>query len=663
MNSQIFMGYVTHKRLQPRVHELCYPLYVYAIDLDDMTELDGSLPLFGYNRLRPASIYDRDYLDERSGTIREKLLRFLEPRGYAAGIEKIILITSARYFYYVFNPVSFYYCFDDNGALVCAAAEVNNTFGEKHLYIPHAEDYEGSDFPHRFTAPKEFHVSPFNDMSGTYEFFFADIRKELNIRLNLYRKEELVFYAKLLGDAIPLTASNQAKILLTHPFIPYLTMTRIHWEAAKLFFLKKLSYHAKPIPASVMTIRKNPPTPFQRQCMKIIVRLLDRIEEGYLTMTLPDGRVRRFGDASSSRRADLTIADYRFFSRLILGGDIGLGDSYMEGKWDSSDVVETVKLFIVNKKSLSDGNFATVFCGRLCDILLHLARENTLFGAKWNIRRHYDLGNDFFETFLDPSMTYSCALFRSPTDTLEKAQKNKFEAIIKKAGIKGDDHVLEIGCGWGGFACEAVKQTGCRVTAITISRNQFNYARERVNREGLADHITVLLRDYREMTGTFDKIVSIEMLEAVGHRYFGTFFESCHRLLTPDGTVVLQTITIPDEDYHRYRLGMDWIRKHIFPGGHLPSRRALRVAMKDHSPFTIEHAEEIGLHYASTLREWRKRFVNHEDALSEMGFTRSFQRKWLYYFTCCEAAFATKKVGNLQLVLHRSDSEKQNMLT
>jgi len=655
MNSRIFTGHVTHKRLLQRVHELRYPLYVYAIDLDELTALDKSLPLFGYNRLRPVSIHDGDYLMKDGRTIREKLLAFLEPRGFADRVTSITLITSARYFTYVFNPVSFYYCFGDDGTLVCTAAEVNNTFGDRHLYIPRAEDAEGSGFPRRFRAPKEFHVSPFNDMAGTYEFIFADIRKELSIRINLYRGEELAFYAELEGTPLPLTAGNHTRLLLTHPLVPSLTIPRIHWEAARLFFGKGLSYHARPIPVSPMTIGRTPPTSLQRQCMKLIVRLLDGIDEGCLTMTLPDGTLRRFGNPASPMTADLSILDYRFFSRVVLGGDIGLGESFMAGEWKSSDVVETVKLFIQNQRTLSDGNFATVAFGRLRDILLHLARENTRFGARWNVTRHYDLGNDFFETYLDPSMTYSCALFRSPGDTLEAAQHDKFTAIIEKAGITGDDHVLEIGCGWGGFACEAAKGTGCRVTAITISEKQYAYTRERVRREGLDGSITVLLRDYREMTGTFDRIVSIEMLEAVGHRYLGTFFATCDRLLKGEGRVVLQTITIPDRDYHRYRRGMDWIRKHIFPGGHLPSRAALTKAMTDHSALTIADAEEIGLHYARTLRAWRERFITNEDTLSAMGLSRSFQRKWLYYFSCCEAAFAVEKIGNLQLVLHRGD--------
>ena len=502
MKSCIFTGFVEHERLKPVTHRLRYPLYVYCFDLAELEELDRSLPLFGYNRFRLASIYDEDYLDDGPGTIKRKLLRFLEPEGYADEVSTIMCITSARYFNYVFNPVSFYYCFSREDTLVCTVVEVGNTFGERHVYIPRRANDTDAGFPLRFTAPKEFHVSPFNDMTGTYEFLFGDIRKELKIRINLYRDNDLAFYAELSGDPVPLTASNHSKLLFTHPLIPHLTIPRIYWEAAKLSFLRKLSYHPKPIPINMMTIRKNPPTLLQRRCMKYILQLLGRMKRGYLRMTLPRGKIEAFGDETSPSRADMTVNDYRFFSRVLLGGDIGLGESYMEGEWDSSNPADLVRVFIENRDTIADGNFVTTAYTQLRDRILHLARENTLIGSRRNIRRHYDLSNDFFKTFLDSSMTYSCGLFVSPEDTLEDAQKNKLDSIIRKARITKDDHVLEIGCGWGGFAMEAVRQTGCKVTGITVSMAQYEYARELVRRAGMEERITILLRDYRAMEGS-----------------------------------------------------------------------------------------------------------------------------------------------------------------
>lgn len=654
MKSCIFTGFVRHERLKPASHRLQYPLYVYCLDLDELEALDRELPLFGYNRFRPSSISDEDYLNDGPGTIREKLLRFLEPEGCAGDIATVMLVTSARYFRYVFNPVSFYFCYSREGALVCTVAEVNNTFKERHVYIPRRTGDAPAGYPFRLIAPKEFHVSPFNDLQGTYEFLFADIREELKIRINLYRDQGLAFSAELWGDPVPLTPLNHAKILFRHPLIPHLTVPRIYWEAAKLYFFRRLSYHPKPVPLSMMTIRKNPPTLLQKRCMTYVLTLLGRIRHGYLKVTLPRGEVEAFGDEAAESRADLTVNEYRFFSRVILGGDIGLGESYMASEWDSSDPADLVRVLIENRDTIADGNFATTVYNRLRDRILHLARANTLPGSRRNIRRHYDLSNDFFRTFLDETMTYSCGLFSSPEESLEDAQRNKLHSLVRKARLTEDDHVLEIGCGWGGFAIEAVRQTGCRVTGITVSAAQYDYARKLVHDTGLEGHITILLRDYRSIGGLFDKIVSIEMLEAVGHRYLGSFFKSCDRLLKEGGLMALQTITIPDQHYDRYRKGMDWIRKHIFPGGHLPSLTAIGTAMTNHSSLTIDHAENIGMHYARTLREWRNRFLANLDSVSLIGFDRTFQRKWIYYFACCEAGFAARALGNLQIVLSRS---------
>ncbi|MBN2466784.1 MAG: DUF1365 family protein [Deltaproteobacteria bacterium] len=653
MNSRLFSGYVRHTRLTPIRHRLQYSVYGYCFDLDELDYLDRTLPFFGYNRFRPASIYDADYLDESRGTIRDKLLRFLTQAGYSRDVSTIIMITSARYFNYVFNPVSLYYCFANNQDLACTVAEVNNTFGERHVYIPERIDEDVTGFPVRFRAPKQFHVSPFNDMAGTYEFVFADIHKELNIRINLYKDDDLAFYAELWGTFIPLTAWNHAKNLLKHPLLPHLTIPRIYGEATKLYFLKKLTYHPKPVPISMMTIRKIPPTLFQNRSLSFILSVMEKIHAGSLSVTLPDGTQRFFGDRQSPMRADLDIHDYRFFSRAILSGEIGLGESYMDDEWDSSDVSCVVRVLIENRNIFSDGNFLTVSLPLLRDRILHLTHANTPRGSGCNIRRHYDLSNDFFRAFLDRTMTYSCALFQSPDETLEQAQKNKLSAIIRKTEIAPDDHVLEIGCGWGSFAIETVKETGCRVTGITISREQYEYACQRVRKEGMEQNITILLEDYRTVSGSFDKIVTIEMLEAVGHKYFGTFFRCCDRLLKKGGLVGLQTISIADQRYKRYRKDTDWVRKHVFPGGHLPSLTALTHAITANSTLTIEYLENIGIHYSRTLREWRNRFLSNIEAVERLGFDRVFMRKWIYYLACCEACFASRSLGDLQIVLRK----------
>ncbi len=655
MSAYLYDGSIEHCRHKPREHRFRYPLYVYGFDLEDLPELDRRLPFFGYNRFRPASVHDRDYLDEGPGTIREKLDRFLAKEGFIEAVARAFLVTSPRYFNYVFNPVSFYWLFAADGSLVGNVAEVNNTFGEKHLYILRSPGRAGRDRTATYSAEKAFHVSPFNRIEGTYEFTFADIANGLDVRIDIRQAGEIVFEAQLKGSPEPLTAASQLRMFLRHPVAPHLSMPRILYEAAKLSFGKKLAYHDKPVPLSPMTIRMNPPTLVQRTCMKTAFDLFGRAERGALRMTLPDGSVKTFGEASAPGGAEMTVRDWRFFSRAVIGGDIGFGESFMDDEWDSPDLAATLAWFVRNRDAFF-GRYQRLepLFDRLNRILYPMV-ENTLNGSKKNIITHYDLGNEFFKVFLDPTMTYSCARWLSDNDTLEQAQKNKLQAMIRKAAIGPGDHVLEIGCGWGSFAVEAVKTTGCRLTGITISNAQHEYARERIRREGIEDRVEIILRDYREIRGPFDRIVSIEMLEAVGHKYFEKFFECCDRLLKPGGVMALQFIAIPDRRYDQYRRGHDWIRKHIFPGGELPSLAVVMNALAKKTCINVQEVENIGSDYARTLREWRKRFLEGIDRVAALGFDRSFQRKWIYYLAGCEACFATGYLANLQMVMKKSE--------
>ncbi|MFZ5570293.1 MAG: DUF1365 family protein [Thermodesulfobacteriota bacterium] len=653
MKSRICIGKVTHRRLAPREHSFSYPIYVYALHLSELETLDRTNFLFGHNRFRPVRINDRDYLDHGEGDIRTKLLRHLASRGVTAAIGDIVLVTAARYWNYVFNPVSFYFCHAPGGDPVCVLAEVNNTYGERHLYIltdPLARDTDGCLV---FSTPKEFHVSPFNPVDGEYRFRFADIREKLDIQIQLFRRGCMVFFARLSGDFQPLTPLQLLKTLVRYPARPHLSIPRIYREAFRLYFHKKMSFHDKPVPRSPMTIRVLPPTALQRLCMRIILGILRRINSGSLILRMPDGGELRLGPMTAEA-ARMDIRDYRFFSRTALtGGDIGLGEAYTAGEWDSPDLVKVFKVLIDNRDALADGNFATALFFRLKERSDHVTRRNTLTGSRKNIRDHYDLSNDFYRLFLGDTMVYSCARYQSPEESLEDAQCNKLRNLMEKARIQAGDHVLEIGCGWGSFAIEAARLSGCRVTGITVSKAQHDYAVRRVQEEGLSDQIRILLRDYRRMEGRFDKIVSIEMLEAVGHENFGRFFGVCEQLLKPAGLLVLQTITIPDFQYDQYRRERDWIQKHIFPGGLLPSLTVLSRAMSRHSRFVIEHAENIGIHYARTLADWRRRFLANRESVSRLGFDSTFQRKWNYYLSICQAGFEKRVLGDLQLVLSR----------
>ena len=398
------------------------------------------------------------------------------------------------------------------------------------------------------------------------------------------------------------------------------------------------------------------PTAWQNFCQRLVLKRTSRIRRGSLWINLPDGERIHYGDPDSEEKAEISIGDFDFFSRIVLGGDVGLGEAYVDGLWDSPDVVRLFELLIINRDLIGDGSFFLTVLQRTGDRVRHLLRDNSLSGSKRNIQEHYDLGNDFYETFLDSSMTYSCAVYRSPDEPLELAQKNKKRDIIERLQLTPEHHLLEIGCGWGAFAIEVAKQTGCRVTGITLSEEQRAWAVELVKKEGLQDRIDIQLTDYRHVEGTFDRIVSIEMLEAVGHRWLEKYFCQCDKLLKPGGIMAIQTITIPCTMYDYHRNGTDWIRKHIFPGGNLPSLTAILNSITGTTSLAVHEMREIGHYYADTLREWRKRFKSRLSCVESYGLCEKFQRKWDYYLATCESGFATRATGTMQLFLSKKDS-------
>ncbi len=293
------------------------------------------------------------------------------------------------------------------------------------------------------------------------------------------------------------------------------------------------------------------------------------------------------------------------------------------------------------------------FITRIKEKLAHDRRWNTIKNTRENIQAHYDLSNAFYDLFLDRQMLYSCGIFQHENDTLENAQENKMQRILIQADIHKEHHILEIGCGWGGFAVFAAKQTGCRVTGITVSKAQYDRACQRVKDEGLEDRITICLQDYRHTTGCFDRIVSIEMIEAVGPQFFATYFKQSQYLLKPGGRMVFQAIIIADQRYQNYCRERDWIQKYIFPGGHLPCLEILAHTISDHTDFHISDVHHMGLHYATTLSHWRARFNAAKKEILRMGFDEIFCRKWIYYFSICEAGFVTGDIDDIQVTLIR----------
>jgi cyclopropane-fatty-acyl-phospholipid synthase len=651
MNSKLYLGEVTHARLVPVKHSFRYPVYFYAFDLDELPMLAHQTPLFGHNQLRPVAVHDQDYLLPGHRPIREKLEEVLSRAGMSSNLGKVQLVTAARYFNYIFNPVSFFYCHDPTGRLACVLAQVNNTFGEMHLYLLDAREAQVVDGKLRFQADKHFHVSPFFPRRGHYEFRLTEPVEEIDNTLQYHVNDQLALVARIYGQAQELTPGRLTRTMITHPFCAVLTMPRILWQAAKLHWQRRLTVYEKPVPNSAMTVRPVPPTCIDRIGMKMVMKFLARLPQGELLLSSPGGEHYHFGRSGEEPSFQLAVKEYRFFRRVMVAGDIGFGEAFTDGDWTTSDLPGLLTLLAANEAIMDDRSITTSAIGRLVNYVRHLQRPNTVIGSARNIREHYDLSNSFFGTFLDPTMTYSCALFATTEESLEQAQRNKLRAIIKKARITAEDHVLEIGCGWGSFALEAVCQTGCRVTGVTVSQEQLELARQRVREAGLEDQIEIRLCDYRHVEGQYTKVVSIEMLEAVGHAGLGPFFTACERALKPGGRAVIQVITIPDQKYTAYRYSADWIRKHIFPGGHLPSIGAISDAMAGSSTLHLVELEQHGADYAKTLACWRKTLLSKRQEILDLGYDEVFLRKWEYYFAYCQAGFAAEIIDLAQLVL------------
>ena len=370
-----------------------------------------------------------------------------------------------------------------------------------------------------------------------------------------------------------------------------------------------------------------------------------RIREGH--------EVHEFGARSTGVDATITVLDPAFYAEIAFGGSVGAGESYMLGHWQADDLTALMRLLLRNRHALDAMETGLALISGPLRVAAHWLHRNTRSGSRRNISAHYDLGNDFFRLFLDETMMYSCALFERPEMTLAQASAAKLDTICRKLALGQQDHVLEIGTGWGGFALHAAAHYGCRVTTTTISPSQYQLANERVRAAGLGHRITVLLEDYRDLKGSYDKLVSIEMIEAIGHQYLGEFFRRCAERLIPGGRMLLQSITIADRHYARARDEVDFIKRYIFPGCCIPAVSALAQAMADSSDLRIVHLEDIGPHYATTLACWRDNFFTNLDQVRALGYPESFCRMWEYYLSYCEAGFTERALGDVQMLLAR----------
>ena len=388
-----------------------------------------------------------------------------------------------------------------------------------------------------------------------------------------------------------------------------------------------------------------------RIARRLLLNRLQRLETGAIRIE-EQGRLRRFGPADQSRKAvTVRVLDPGFYGDVVFGGSIGAGESYMQGHWSCDDLTGLVRILLRNRRLLDGIDSGPLYLRGPLHRLLHRLRRNTRRGSRRNVEAHYDLGNDLFRLFLDDTMMYSSGVFEHPYASLHDASLAKLERICRKLDLQPDDHVLEIGTGWGGFALYAARNYGCRVTTTTVSQEQYQLARERVQEAGLQDRIDVLCRDYRDLQGRYDKLVSIEMVEAIGHAYLDTYFAQCDRLLKPDGMFLLQAITIADQRYRQAARSVDFIQRYIFPGGFLPSVSVLNDGATRNSELRLFHLEDIGPHYATTLRHWRERFFARLPEVRTLGYDERFIRMWEFYLCYCEGGFLERSIGTVQMLL------------
>jgi len=384
---------------------------------------------------------------------------------------------------------------------------------------------------------------------------------------------------------------------------------------------------------------------------RMVLDQLERIQTGQLEL-VETGFSATFGETVTETElsARIEVLDSAFYSDIAFGGSIGAGEAYMRGSWKCDDLVSVVRILLQNRHVLDGMEQGTAWPTHLAQRVLHWLNRNTRRGSRRNISAHYDLGNDFFALWLDETMMYSSAMFEHPDQSLADAQRHRLDVVCQKLGLGPDDHVIEIGSGWGSFAIHAAKNYGCRVTSTTISRRQYELAWQRIDKAGLHDRIELLFEDYRDLEGKYDKLVSIEMIEAVGSDQYDTYFEQCDHLLKPGGRMLIQAITIADDQYDYAQKNVDFIQRYIFPGGCLPSLAVMSSTIAKVSEIAVTDVEDIGQDYALTLNHWRRNFFTHIQQVARMGYPEEFIRMWEFYLCYCEGGFIEEAISDVQLV-------------
>jgi cyclopropane-fatty-acyl-phospholipid synthase len=658
-------GTVQHQRRGPVDHRLRHGAYQWLVDLEALPDLE--LPLRA-----AAGFRSEDHLGDPRRSIRANVLAFARTHGVDLPADtRVVMLANARVLGYVFNPLTVHWCLDrQTGEVRCVVAEVHNTYGERHAYLLRTDARGAS------VTDKVFYVSPFYDVSGRYRLTFGLSPQRVAVTVTLHRGGDPTsrpdFTASFHGAPEPVTPRRLLRQVLRRPLMSQQVslLIKAHgvWLWARRLPVQARSPH-RPPEGVVMTQSQTAPgstddlgevlpaVPEGGPRAAIARRLFRRAQDQVRGRVLwPDGRLTGGGGPESP--VFELVRPEQFFSRVARDLKIGFGEAYMAGDWrpaaghDLADVLEPWAERLTELVPRPLQRFR-----RLVDLTAPAHRRNTPEGARTNVEAHYDLSNELFSRFLDPSMTYSAALFAQAgppfSGDLEEAQHRKIDHILDLAGVGPGTRVLEIGCGWGSLLLRAA-QRGATVTSITLSSEQLALVREKVSSAGLSDRVEVRLQDYRDVRGEYDAVVSVEMLEAVGAEFWPTYFQKIDSLLAPGGTAAIQSITMDHDRMLATMRSHSWIVKYIFPGGVLPSLRAVDEVLAEHTRLRVTQDLGFGRHYAETLQRWRTRFDEQWDDIRPHGFDERFRRMWEFYLGYCEAGFRTGYIDVHQLQLRRS---------
>ena len=644
-----YKGTIYHKRFFPKEHAFTYKHSLFQFDITDNPK--SKFPFFSYNHFNVFSLREKDYLTPGPEKILQKLYNILDINKLEKP-SKITLLSNPKFLSFTFNPLSLFLCFkNEEKDPYLIIAEVHNTFREKHLYLLHEKEKKNGKL--YFKHQKEFHVSPFFKKEGEYQFEFSVSASIFECKIDYFYNKDLKLRAHFKGDAHTLNAKNTLKLGLCSGYYIATPMLRILYQAFKLYFLKKINVQKKPSLSSPNSFSTKKASLLQKTCMYFVLKWMKHIKIGQLSVRLPNNEYKVFGKGQTPH-SHIDILDYRFFNNVAWQADLGFAKAYLSNLCEVKQLKSLFEIFLENSKIFRHKNNLFSVFGLIIAKISHIKQKNSLKNSPKNIEAHYDLGNSFFDLFLDSSKLYSSAFFDSTSTSLESAQIKKAKKLISLLNIQSkQSHILEIGSGWGYIACEIAKEYDCKVTSITLSHEQHDYVKKKIKAENLEHLVTVKIQDYRHISDKYDAIISVEMIEAVGKEYLNEYFKVCSNSLKPNGHFVIQAITIDQQYYKSYQNNKDFIQEYIFPGGHLFSKEILNSTANKFQLSEVS-SEQIGSHYAQTLRCWETNFIKNIDHIKALGFDKTFIKTWLYYFNYCEAGFDNGYIDNYQIAFQKT---------